>query len=42
MTLFETFMAERVDNGASTSCLYSPTDPAVRPAYETWKAHCRS
>ena len=42
MTLFETFVAERVDDGASIAGLYPPTDPATRPAFEAWKADRQS
>ena len=38
MTLFESFVAERVDAGASITGLYPPTNPETRPAFEAWKA----
>lgn len=38
MTLFETFVAEQVEAGASIVGLYPPTDPAVAPAFEAWKS----
>lgn len=36
MTLFETFVQEQVDAGASTFGLYPPTDPETQPAFEAW------
>lgn len=37
MTLFEDFVAGRVDAGQSIIGLYPPTHPETRPAFEAWK-----
>lgn len=38
MTLFENFVAQRVQAGQSIIGLYPPTDPANLDAFEAWKA----
>lgn len=38
MELFETFVLEQVEAGASIRGLYPPTDPKTLDAFETWKA----
>lgn len=38
MTLFESFVSERVHDGHTITGLYPPTDPATLPAFEAWKA----
>ena len=37
MTVFEDFVQARVLAGQSILGLYPPTDPATRPAFETWR-----
>lgn len=41
MTLFEDFVANRVDAGQSIIGLYPPTHPANREAFEAWKRERR-
>lgn len=38
MELFEAFVLEQVEGGASIRGLYPPTDPRTLEAFETWKA----
>lgn len=37
MTVFEDFVMEMVQNGASTFGLYPPTDPATKDKFSTWR-----
>ncbi|MET1260599.1 ribonuclease activity regulator RraA [Flagellimonas sp. DF-77] len=42
MTLFETFVTEQVDQGASIKGLYPPTDPDHVAAFSRWKQNLPS
>jgi len=37
MTVFEDFVMEKVQEGASTFGLYPPTDPATKDLYDAWR-----
>lgn len=37
MTVFEDFVMEMVQNGASTFGLYPPTDPSTQDAFDNWR-----
>jgi regulator of RNase E activity RraA len=37
MELFEAFVLEQVENGASIRGLYPPTDPKTLKAFDAWK-----
>jgi len=37
MTVFEDFVLEMVQNGASIFGLYPPTDPATKDEFKAWR-----